>query len=267
MFASDEAVAPPVGPLEVHLEPGHPCSIQRVSGSPSAGLGRCEAYLQQSDFVPRADHIAGVDAQGDLLDGLQIVIKLGQQAGQHRRGAEEDFGLSESQQSISPLAEIITCSDATCGVGCVLIQPPTKHRAGGRFEGLTVQTPPIYEVAVGGAGVCTYKSSQVSSQTDTNEHEETNRPNRPSSLQGSILPPSTKTTRTEVKRQTERRSSDGRVEGLTEQGDSGCASGCVACGEQGLMGDDLIQELCGEGADHNGRAAGDGGQRLKVSEL
>lgn len=33
------------------------------------------------------------------------------------------------------------------------------------------------------------------------------------------------------------------------------------------MGDVLVQQLCGEGADHDGRAAGDGGQRLEVSEL
>lgn len=44
-------------------------------------LQRCETYPQQSDLVPRADHVARVDAQGDLLDGLQIIIKLGQQAG------------------------------------------------------------------------------------------------------------------------------------------------------------------------------------------
>ncbi len=33
------------------------------------------------------------------------------------------------------------------------------------------------------------------------------------------------------------------------------------------MGDEHVEELCGEGEDHDGRAALDGGQRLQVSEV
>lgn len=60
-------------------------------------------------------------------------------------------------------------SDATCGGGCVVIQPLTKHGAGGRFEGLTVQTPPIYEVTVGGAGVSCEAARPVQS-TQVQKH-------------------------------------------------------------------------------------------------
>lgn len=42
---------------------------------------RREAYSQQPDFVSGADHVARADAQGDLLDVLHVLVKLGQQAG------------------------------------------------------------------------------------------------------------------------------------------------------------------------------------------
>lgn len=50
-----------------------------VQARPLRTVQRCEAYPQQSDFVTRADHVAGADAHRDLLDVLQILIELGQQ--------------------------------------------------------------------------------------------------------------------------------------------------------------------------------------------
>lgn len=40
-----------------------------------------EADVEKSDFVARAYHIAACDAEGYLLDGLQVLIKLDQQTG------------------------------------------------------------------------------------------------------------------------------------------------------------------------------------------
>lgn len=45
------------------------------------------------------------------------------------------------------------------------------------------------------------------------------------------------------------------------------SSGGVVCGEQGLMGDEHVQEFCGEGEDHDGCTAGHRRQRLEVSEV
>ena len=42
-------------------------------------IQRREANPQESDFVPRSDHVAGADAHRDLLDLLQILVELGEQ--------------------------------------------------------------------------------------------------------------------------------------------------------------------------------------------
>lgn len=44
-------------------------------------LQRREADPQKSDFVARPDDVPGVDPQGDLVDGLQVLVELGQQPG------------------------------------------------------------------------------------------------------------------------------------------------------------------------------------------
>lgn len=46
---------------------------------PVGSLQWSEANPQQPDLVARADDVAGVDPNGDLLDVLQILVELGQQ--------------------------------------------------------------------------------------------------------------------------------------------------------------------------------------------
>lgn len=56
--------------------------VSQASSVPPLGtVQRCEANPQQPDLVPRADHVAGADPHGDLLDLRQILIELGQQTG------------------------------------------------------------------------------------------------------------------------------------------------------------------------------------------
>lgn len=48
---------------------------------PLRSLQRCETNPQQSDLVAGPDDITSADPHGDLVDLLQVVVELGQQAG------------------------------------------------------------------------------------------------------------------------------------------------------------------------------------------
>ena len=85
--------------------------------------------------------------------------------GQRRRGAEEHFGLSQFQQRVPPLADVITCrweghrwsdvrrSQSAIGRRLSWVSAPTQHGTGRRLEGLTLKTAALQVVAVGRAGV------------------------------------------------------------------------------------------------------------------
>lgn len=57
-------------------------SVRWVGGaySPLGSFQRSEANPQQSDLVAGPDNVAGADPHGDLVDLLQVVVELGQQA-------------------------------------------------------------------------------------------------------------------------------------------------------------------------------------------